>query len=128
VRKVNADDERQAAELIELDGEAGGGGGLGAVSDLLLRKSSVSRAGAEAPDDYDVIGADGLIIGRIFRASTAPAGTPWMWTLAYGQRQDRAPTHGYAWVNAAATISPLRFSISVWPMKLSLASLPRPLR
>ena len=29
---------------------------------------------------------------------------------------------------AAATMRPLRFSIRVWPKKLSLASLPRPLR
>jgi hypothetical protein len=73
-----------------------------AVSDLLLRKSSMSRAGAEAPDDYDVTGADGLVIGRIFRASTAPAGTPWMWTLAYGQHEDRTPMHGYEPTREAA--------------------------
>jgi hypothetical protein len=33
-----------------------------------------------------------------------------------------------AFVTVAATTSPLRFSISAWPMKLSLASLPGPLR
>lgn len=64
------------------------------MSDLLLRRISPSRAGAE-DDDYDVIGADGLVIGRIFRATTAPAGTSWLWTLAYGQHEDRTPTHGY---------------------------------
>jgi hypothetical protein len=31
-------------------------------------------------------------------------------------------------VAVAATMSPLRFSISAWPKKLSLASLPCPLR
>jgi hypothetical protein len=45
------------------------------VSDLLLRQVSAGRAGAEGADDYDVIGADGLVIGRIFKATTAPAGT-----------------------------------------------------
>ena len=24
-----------------------------------------------------------------------PAGKPWMWPLAYGQHEDRTPTHGY---------------------------------
>ena len=64
------------------------------MTDLLLRRVSESRAGAEGQDDYDVIGADGLVIGRIFRAITSPAEAPWMWTLAYGQHEDRT-THGY---------------------------------
>jgi hypothetical protein len=29
-------------------------------------------------------------------------GTPWMWTLAYGHRQDRTPTHGYEATREAA--------------------------
>jgi hypothetical protein len=61
------------------------------MNDLLLRNVSESRAGAERRDDYDVIGADGLVIGRIFRATTAPAGTPWIWTLACGEREE----HGH---------------------------------
>jgi hypothetical protein len=66
------------------------------MSDLLLRQVLESRAGAEEPDDYDVIdGAGGFVIGRIFKATTAPAGAPWMWTLSYGQHEDRTPTHGY---------------------------------
>jgi hypothetical protein len=28
-------------------------------------------------DDYDVL-ADGLVVGRIFKVSAAPAGMPWM--------------------------------------------------
>jgi hypothetical protein len=72
------------------------------VSDLLLRRASESRAGAEANDDYDVISADGFVIGRIFRATTAPAGTPWMWTLACGQHEDRTPTHGHKATREAA--------------------------
>jgi hypothetical protein len=72
------------------------------VSDLLLRQVSAGRAGAEGADDYDVIGADGLVIGRIFKATTAPAGTPWLWTLAYGQHEDRTPTHGHEPTREAA--------------------------
>jgi hypothetical protein len=49
-----------------------------------------------------VVGADGLIIGRIFKATQAPAGTPWMWTLAYGHHEDRTPTHGYEPTREAA--------------------------
>jgi hypothetical protein len=49
------------------------------VTNLVLRPVREARAGAEGSDDYDVIGADGLVIGRIFRATTAPPGTPWIW-------------------------------------------------
>jgi hypothetical protein len=72
------------------------------MSDLLLRRALPSRAGAEGADDYDVSGADGLVIGRIFKATTAPAGMPWMWTLSYGQHEDRTPTHGYEPTREAA--------------------------
>jgi hypothetical protein len=65
------------------------------VTGLLLRKAQAVRAGAQGDDDYDVIGTDGIVIGRIFKATTSPAGTPWMWTLAYGDHEDRTPTHGY---------------------------------
>jgi hypothetical protein len=40
--------------------------------------------------------ADGAVVGRIFKANAAPVGTRWMWTLAFGQHEDRSPTHGYA--------------------------------
>jgi hypothetical protein len=62
------------------------------MTDLLLRKISEPRPGAEGQDDYDVIGdvsgGHGLVIGRIFRATTAPAGTPWKWRLTCGERED----------------------------------------
>jgi hypothetical protein len=32
----------------------------------------------------------------------APVGSPWMWTLAFGQHEDRTPTHGYATTREAA--------------------------
>jgi hypothetical protein len=65
------------------------------VTDLLLRQAQTSRAGAQGDDDYDVIGTDGILIGRIFKATASPEGTPWMWALAYGNHEDRTPTHGY---------------------------------
>ena len=49
------------------------------MTDLLLRQVAESGAGAEGQDDFDVIGPDGLVIGRIFKADVAPVGMPWMW-------------------------------------------------
>jgi hypothetical protein len=83
-------------------GEKGSRGGLATVTGLLLRKAQAVRAGAQGDDDYDVIGTDGIVIGRIFKATTSPAGTPWMWTLAYGDHEDRTPTHGYEATREAA--------------------------
>ena len=40
--------------------------------------------------------ADGAVVGRILKVHAAPVGSPWMWTLAFGQHEDRTPTHGYA--------------------------------
>ena len=51
---------------------------------------------------FDVL-ADGAVVGRIFKgANAAPVGKPWMWTLAFGQHEDRSPTHGYAESREAA--------------------------
>ena len=33
------------------------------------------------PDDYDLIGNEREIVGRIARACITPADTPWMWSL-----------------------------------------------
>jgi hypothetical protein len=52
-------------------------------------------------DDFDVL-ADGVVIGRIFKANAAPVGAPWMWTLAFGHHEGRTPTHGYAATREAA--------------------------
>src|SRR5262249_39499551 len=54
------------------------------MTDRLLRHASESRPGADGQDDYDVIGTDGLVIGRIFKANRFPNGMPWQWELAYG--------------------------------------------
>jgi hypothetical protein len=65
------------------------------MTDLLLRLASEHRPGAAGFDDYDVIGADGSIVGRIFKDATSPMGTSRAWTLADGYQEDRSPTHGY---------------------------------
>ena len=89
----------ESAALGSAGGEARGRGGLGplAMTNMLLRRMTEPRAGAEGQDDYDVIGdvsgGDGLVIGRIFRASTAPAATPWMWTRSYEEREDSGLEH-----------------------------------
>jgi hypothetical protein len=69
---------------------------------LLLRRAAVGRPSGEwSDDDYDVL-ADGVVVGRIFKVNAAPVGEPWMWTLLFEHRKDRAPTHGYAATRAAA--------------------------
>jgi hypothetical protein len=65
------------------------------MSDLLLRRVFEGRPGADGLDDYDVLGEDGTIIGRIFKATRFPNGMPWQWYLAYGLHEGRTPTHGY---------------------------------
>jgi hypothetical protein len=66
---------------------------------LILKRASVSRPSREwSEDDYDVL-ADGIVVGRIMKAA---AGTPWLWTLAFGHHEDRTPTHGYEATREAA--------------------------
>jgi hypothetical protein len=66
------------------------------MSHLIVKRASASRPSGEwNDDDYDVL-ADGVVVGRIFKANAAPVGEPWMWTLAFGHHEDRTPTHGYA--------------------------------
>jgi hypothetical protein len=49
---------------------------------LILKRASASRPSGEwNDDDFDVL-ADGVVVGRIFKANAAPVGSPWMWTLA----------------------------------------------
>jgi hypothetical protein len=72
------------------------------MSNLLLRRVSPPRSGAEGRDDDDVIGnvLDGhaLVIGRIFKAGTGPAGSPWTWRMTWSEREDRGhePTRAEA--------------------------------
>jgi hypothetical protein len=72
------------------------------VTSLILKRASASRPSGEwSDDDYDVL-ADGVVVGRIFNSNAGPVGSPWMWTLAFGYHENRAPTHGYAETREAA--------------------------
>ena len=72
------------------------------MEQLILKRASASRpSGDWNDDDYDVL-ADGAVVGRILKVHAAPAGSPWMWTLAFGHHEDRAPTDGYAATREAA--------------------------
>jgi hypothetical protein len=65
------------------------------MTDLLLRRVSPSRPAAQDEQDYDVIGPQGFVIGRIFKSIASPPGTPRAWTMA-------SPTHGYEPTREAA--------------------------
>jgi hypothetical protein len=59
------------------------------MTSLVLKRALASRPSGEwNDDDYEVI-ADSLVVGRIMKAAAAPVRTPWMWTLAFGQHEDR---------------------------------------
>jgi hypothetical protein len=69
---------------------------------LILRRASASRPSGEwNEDDFDVL-ADGVVVGRIFKANASPVGASWMWTLGFGHHEDRTPTHSYAATREAA--------------------------
>jgi hypothetical protein len=69
---------------------------------LLLKRASASRpSGQWNDDDFDVL-ANGVLVGRIFKANASPFGASWMWTLAFGHHENRTPTHGYAATREAA--------------------------
>jgi hypothetical protein len=51
---------------------------------LILKRASASRPSGEwNEDDFDVM-ADGVVVGRIFKANASPVGASWMWALAFG--------------------------------------------
>ena|SRR5437870_3542566 len=89
--------------------EAGGGGRLeqrevalrGVRQALILKRASPSRTSGEWNDDFDVL-ANGIVVGRIFKANASPVGGPWVWTLTFGHHEDRTPTRGYAATRQAA--------------------------
>jgi len=56
------------------------------MTGLLLKRASASRLRSMGDDDFDVL-CDGTVVGRIFKVHAAPVGTPWMWTLAFGQHE-----------------------------------------
>jgi hypothetical protein len=52
-------------------------------------------------ENYDVVAND-VVVGRIMLFEATPGGLLWMWTLAYGQHEDRTPTCGYEATREAA--------------------------
>jgi hypothetical protein len=56
----------------------------------------------ESQEKKEIAGADGEVVGPIYKANAALVGSPWMWTLAFGHHEDRPPTHGYAATRQAA--------------------------
>jgi hypothetical protein len=69
---------------------------------LVLKRAPTSRSFGEwNDDDFDVV-CDGVVVGRIMKAAAAPVGEPWLWTLVFGQPEDRWPTHGYEPTREAA--------------------------
>jgi hypothetical protein len=72
------------------------------MGQLILKRANASRLSGEwSEDDFDVV-CDGVVVGRIMKAAAAPVGEPWLWTLAFGQHEDRWPTHGYEPTREAA--------------------------
>jgi len=69
---------------------------------LTVKRTSASRPSGEwNDDDFDML-AHGAVVGRIMKVHAAPIGSPWMRTLAFGQHEDRTPTHGYEPTREAA--------------------------
>ena len=58
------------------------------MTNLLLKRATVASG-----EVYDVH-ADDKIVARIMLSNVEPA-APWVWMLAYGEHEDRTPTHGY---------------------------------
>jgi hypothetical protein len=57
-----------------------GEGPFGLDTPAALFRASASRPlPANGDDDFDVL-ANGVVVGRIFKANAAPVGSPWMWT------------------------------------------------
>jgi hypothetical protein len=59
------------------------------MTDLLLKSSG------PVADQYKVLAGD-RVVGHIRLSESAPANTPWRWTLSHAQHKGRRmPTHGY---------------------------------
>ena len=69
------------------------------MTDLLLRRVSKSRAGAE---DLRITTSRALMDWSWGAFLSSPVGTPWMWTVSYGFHEDHTPTHGYKPTREAA--------------------------
>jgi hypothetical protein len=77
--------------------EAEGGGGLGTMTQLTLKRAPIGWN----QDDFDVL-EDGKIVGRIFFLdAVGPQGRPWMWASGHNGDIKRA-AHGYEPTREAA--------------------------
>jgi len=65
------------------------------MTDLMLKNTG------PVAGQYKVLAGD-EVVGHIRLSEAAPPATPWLWTLAYGQTEDRTPTHGYEATREAA--------------------------
>ena len=64
---------------------------------LILKRASASRSSGDwNDDDFDVV-SDGAVVGRILKVHAAPAGTPWMWTLALRRESVRRTAVRQPW-------------------------------
>ena len=62
---------------------------------ILIRASKSRPRGQWSDDDYDVWDWNAKVVGRIFRATAAPPGRSWFWTIT--ERDLQRPTEiGYA--------------------------------
>ena len=65
------------------------------TSDVVMLDEPIRRKLAVSYGVLDILVAQivsGEVVGRIFKVHAAPAGSPWMWTLAFGHHEDRTPT------------------------------------
>jgi hypothetical protein len=63
------------------------------MTTLILKRASSSRPSGEwNEDDFDVM-ADGVGVGRIFKANVSPVGASWMWTLDFWHHEGRSLRH-----------------------------------
>jgi hypothetical protein len=69
---------------------------------LILKRASASRSSGQWSDDNFHVLANGVVVGRIFKANATPVGSPWMWTLASGTTTIACQRHGYAATREAA--------------------------
>jgi hypothetical protein len=54
------------------------------VNNELSASASRPSSAERSDNEYDVL-ADGLVVDCMMKATAAPVGTPWLWTLAFGQ-------------------------------------------
>jgi len=71
-------------------------------SDRMMSKASTRVHPASGAMTITTWCVRAAVVGRIMKAAAAPAGQPWLWTLAYGHHEDRTPTHGYEPTREAA--------------------------